>query len=160
MEQWFNIFLLHPDLPWALQWCFMFLWGQIPWSRFSSQVDWSRKGLPDAGMLCRKAESLLTRKDVGLIHELGAEEDHPASSVLLKEVPHMVPGKRIQPCRWLIQEQHLHMGWDQMFPTEGMVAQLVGLVFPESLRSWRQEPGHLVCRSNHSGHCSGDSALN
>lgn len=61
-------------------------------------------------MLCRKAESLLTRKDVGLIHELGAEEDHPASSVLLKEVPHMVPGKRIQPCRWLIQEQHLHMG--------------------------------------------------
>lgn len=57
-----------------------------------------------------QTEPVLTCEDIGLVHELGTEQDHPSSPVLLEEAPHVVPGKRIQPSCWLIQEQNLQKG--------------------------------------------------
>ena len=57
-----------------------------------------------------QAEPVLTCKDIGLVHELRTEQDHPSSSVVLEEAPHLVPGKRIQPSSGLIQEQNLQKG--------------------------------------------------
>lgn len=86
-----------------------------------------------------QAEPVLTSQGISLVHELGTEQDHPSSSVLLEKAPHLVPGKRIQPSGWLIQEQDLQKGWEQPFHTAGAIALLLGLVFPKSLRSWRPE---------------------
>lgn len=76
-----------------------------------------------------QTEPVLTRQDIGLIHELGAEQDHPPCPLLPQEAPHLVPGERIQPSRWLIQEQNLQEGWNQTFLIAGAAARLWGLVF-------------------------------
>lgn len=57
-----------------------------------------------------QAEPVLTSQGISLVHELGTEQDHPSSSVLLEKAPHLVPGKRIQPSGWLVQEQDLQKG--------------------------------------------------
>lgn len=52
----------------------------------------------------------LTSVRVGLIHGLCGEEDDTAGLPLLQEAPHVVPGARVQPGRWLVQKQHLQRG--------------------------------------------------
>lgn len=91
-----------------------------------------------------QAEPVLACKDISLIHELGTEQDHPTSSVLLEEAPHLVPGKRIQPSRWLIQEQNLQNGWNQtLFMPE--LLHVFWVWCSENLMSWRQETQASFC---------------
>lgn len=49
-----------------------------------------------------KMEKVGTSQDVGLIHVVGAEDGHPASSPALQQSPHLVSGAGIHTCCGLI----------------------------------------------------------